>query len=392
MFEITDDQLAQAICGALDIERTETGLIPLRLPRRLAYQVPDNLTMEVFRLASGIRLAFETEASTLELDLAAFRTVVTGDDSPEYSFTVDLVIDGELHSSHAVTDLGTRTFDLDANFLGEDRRSTTLLFDGLPSGRKTVELWLPQAGTVEVCSLRADAPVLAHADLRPRWLHYGSSISHCLEAHGPAQTWPAVAARAADVELLSLGVAGSCFLDQFAARAIRDTPAAFISLKVGINIVNADAMKLRTFAPAVHGFLDTVREGHRDTSILLVSPIICPPHEDAPGPTLPRDERGPFVASARPVEPDAEQGLTLRRMRAILEEVVQVRAETDAALHYLDGLTLFNENDLADLPDLLHPNGDGYVRMGRRFAAAAFAPDGPFARSVATPAEQSTPA
>jgi hypothetical protein len=171
-------------------------------------------------------------------------------------------------------------------------------------------------------------------------------------------------------------------LDQLGGREVRDTPATFISLKVGINIVNLDTLKFRTFAPAVHGFLDTVREGQPDTPILLVSPIICPPHEDAPGPTISLDDGGQFVVGARAVEdPEAERhGLTLRRMREILEEIVRIRRTTDTNLHYLSGLTLFDERDLGDLPDLLHPNGDGYVRMGRRFAESAFGANGAFAR------------
>jgi hypothetical protein len=42
---------------------------------------------------------------------------------------------------------------------------------------------------------------------------------------------------------------------------IRDAPADLITLKVGINLVNADSMRERTFRPAVHAFLDTIREG-----------------------------------------------------------------------------------------------------------------------------------
>jgi len=75
---------------------------------------------------------------------------------------------------------------------------------------------------------------------------------------------------------LSLGFAGQCMLDPFVARTIRDLPADVISLKVGINLVNADSMTDRTFGPALHGFLDQVRDGHPDTPILLVSPIHCP--------------------------------------------------------------------------------------------------------------------
>jgi hypothetical protein len=382
MTEIAGQQVAEFVRGAFDFERTEAGVIPVRLPTRLARQVPDGITNEIFRGASGVRLELETEATAVELDVACYRgTVVGGLDLPEYPCVVDLVVDGSRVAEHTVEDPATRTFDVDGNLIGEERRTTTVRFAGLPDGSKTVELWLPHTAVVEVCALRADGPVRPRQDGRPRWLHYGSSISHCFEAPSPTRTWPAVAARLADVHLVSMGVAGSCFLDQFAARAIRDEPAEFISLKVGINVVNADAMKLRTFGPAVDGFLDTLREGRPDTPVLVVSPIVSPPHEDAPGPTIPLDADGAFVASAPPLDPaNAPYALTLRRMRTILEEIVRARSADDPNLHYLDGLTLFGESDLDDLPDLLHPNGDGYARMGERFAATAFGPDGPFAR------------
>lgn len=375
---LTGGELAGVVHGALDIERTETGLIPVRLPRDLAQQVPDGFANEVFRMAGGARLVLETEASALEVELAVSRAAVVGSLLPVYPFTADLVVDGACHAAVTVDDVGTRTFDTQATLLEETRTPTSLRFDGLPPGPKTLELWLPQTAVVEISALRADAPMGSHEDRRPRWIHYGSSISHCYEAHSPSRTWPAVAARLAGVNLLNLGVAGECFLDQFVARTIRDEPATVISLKLGINVVNADAMKPRTFGPAVHGFLDTVRDGHADTPILVVSPIFCPPHEDTPGPTLPRDEDGPFVATARAVdEEEAQLGLSLRRIRAILGEIVRERSEDDPNLHYLSGLALFDEGDSADLPDLLHPNGDGYVRIGERFAAAAFGPGGP---------------
>jgi hypothetical protein len=37
----------------------------------------------------------------------------------------------------------------------------------------------------------------------------------------------------------------------------------------------------------VHGFLDTIREGHTTTRLLVISPLWCPIHEDTPGPTVP---------------------------------------------------------------------------------------------------------
>ena len=47
---------------------------------------------------------------------------------------------------------------------------------------------------------------------------------------------------------------------------------------------------------------------------------------------------------------------------------------------YLDGTTLFNEEDVDHLPDGLHPDGIGYIRMGERFAATAFGEGGVFNR------------
>ena len=126
------------------------------------------------------------------------------------------------------------------------------------------------------------------------WLHHGSSISHGSDAASPTTTWPALAASLGGVELINLGLGGSALLDPFTARALRDTPADLISVKIGINLVNADLMRLRAFTPAVHGFLDTIREGHPTTPLLVVSPILCPIHEDTPGPSAPD-----FTDSAR---------------------------------------------------------------------------------------------
>ena len=70
-----------------------------------------------------------------------------------------------------------------------------------------------------------------------------------------------------------------------AARVIRDTGADLISPKIGINLVNADLMRVRAFGPAVHGFLDTIRDGHPETPLLVVSPTACPIHESTPGPS-----------------------------------------------------------------------------------------------------------
>ena len=216
------------------------------------------------------------------------------------------------------------------------------------------------------------------ADTRRRWIHYGSSISHCLEAETPTGTWPAVAARLGGVDLLSFGFGGQCMLDQFVARTIRDLPADAISLKVGINLVNGDTMRDRTFGPALRGFLDTIRDGHPDTPILVVSPIFCPSAENKPGPTVP-GPNGKYV-TVDGLTDIRLTCLTLTKIRTAIADIVKDRRQRgDTNLHYLDGLELFGADDAGDLPDDLHPNPAGYARMGERFAALAFDPGAPLA-------------
>ena len=118
------------------------------------------------------------------------------------------------------------------------------------------------------------------------WVHHGISISQCSEADSPTGRWPALVARAGGRSLLNLGLGGQCHLDQFIARSIRDLPASAISLELGINVINADSMRERTFVSAFHGFLDTIRDGHPDTPVLIITPIVCPAAEQAPGPTV----------------------------------------------------------------------------------------------------------
>lgn len=182
-----------------------------------------------------------------------------------------------------------------------------------------------------------------------------------------------MAAAIGDVELVNLGMGGSALLDPFTARTMRDLPADLISIKLGINVVNADLMRRRAFGPAVHGFLDTIRDGHPTTPIVVVSSVFCPIHEETPGPLAPDFSAGTmsFVATGDPAEVAAGK-LTLRVTREILAEVVGQRASTDPHLRYLDGLDLYGPQDFDAMPlaDNLHPRPEAHRHIGERFAAA----------------------
>ena len=365
--------------GAFDFDRRPTGLVPRRLPNWTRPQVP--LFMEiVLTMPSGVRLEFATDSRTIEIDVLPTRIEIA---RPPLPSAFDLVVDAD--PAHIVTTESGDRLKIDLRDRGKATRVRgepgTVRFADLQPGMKQCELWLPANAIVEMRGLRIDDGARIEpkrARQRRRWLHHGSSISHCMEASSPTQTWPAIAARLADVELLNLGLGGNCHLDQFVARTMRDERADVLSLKVGINVVNADSLKERTFAPALHGFIDTIREGKPNTPFLVASPIYCPSAEERPGPTIP-NAAGEFVTL--PGHDEVRAGsLTLVQMRAIIRDVVEVRRKHgDANLHYLDGLELFGAADVADLPDHLHPNNAGYGRMGQRFHAAAFAAGKPLA-------------
>ncbi|MFD8060617.1 GDSL-type esterase/lipase family protein [Streptomyces cyaneofuscatus] len=371
--------------GALDLERTARGgLLPHRLPARARAQFGgDEQVAQAEAQPSGVRLVFRTRATAVELDvlrtIVAYRGV-----SPRPDGAYDLHIDGEPAGRTTASGGDVLMVDLrDGSQETFPGQAGTVRFDGLPGREKTIEIWLPYTETTELIQLRTDAPVVpVEPGGRRVWLHHGSSISQGSAADSSATAWPALAAATGGVELVNLSLGGSALLDPFTARALRDTPADLISVKIGINVVNRDLMRLRAFGPAVHGFLDTIREGHPTTPLLVVSPILCPAQEDTPGPAAPdiEDGRVEFAALGDPAEV-ALGKLNLRVVREELARIVAERAGEDPGLSYLDGLALYGEADSAELPlpDRLHPGPAAHRRMGERFAALAFGPGGPFA-------------
>ncbi|SED64746.1 GDSL-like Lipase/Acylhydrolase family protein [Amycolatopsis tolypomycina] len=362
---------ADLVRGALELERTERGLVPHRLPARARAQNTDPRLAMAEAQPAGVRLRFRTTADVVELETLRTKQVYAGA-PPRPDGVYDLVVDGSLAAQASVD--GGNTLDVD---MATGASSFTagppgvVRFAGLGGQPKDVELWLPHNELTELVALRADAPVSPAPGGRV-WLHHGSSISHGSNAASPATTWPALAATAAGVDLVNLGFSGQALLDPFTARALRDTPADLISVKLGINVVNADLMRLRAFGPAVHGFLDTIRDGHPDTPLVVVSPLYCPIHERTPGPgdfdheALARGEVR-FRATGEP----GPGKLTLEIIREELARITAQRQASDPQLRYLDGLALYGPPDFAELPlpDDLHPCPAAHRRIGARFAS-----------------------
>ncbi len=361
--------------GFIQLEQTEFGLLPHRLPARARSQCTDPQLAMVEAEPSGVRLVFGTAATTIELEVMTTRRQILGV-PPRPVGVYDLCIDGRLHRQQSVNNATIVRLDMaSGSTVQEPAGVQTLRFDDLPGKDKRVEIWLPHNEVTELGALRANAPILPSTDkARPVWVHHGSSISHGSTAASPTGIWPVIASSLAGLDLVNMGFGGNALLDPFTARAIRDRPADIISVKIGINLVNADLMRLRAFGPAVHGFLDTIRDGHPDTPLLVVSPIYCPIHETTPGPgmfdldALAKGETK-FVALGKPEETRAGK-LTLSIIREQLKAIVEQRVRDDANIRYLDGLELYGELDHArlPLPDRLHPDAETHRLIGDRFA------------------------
>jgi hypothetical protein len=366
------------VVGAIDRVVDPSGVTFHRSPAVGRARLGDFTFDFMSAVPSGVRIEALTDASALELDVALTKALLPGMTSSGSPF--DVVVDGDLRAPVIAADQTVILFDPATGGMEvQPAGPATVRFDlGETTGERRVEIWFPSDASLTLI----DARVVEASSLRPApsagplWVHHGSSISQCSEADRPTGTWPTLVARSIGRSLVNLGIGGHCHLDQFMAQAIRDLPAAAISLEVGINVLNGDTMRERAFVAAFHGFLDTIRDGHPETPILVITPIICPVAEGAPGPTVIGPD-GQVHTVTRP--PELGVGaLSLVRIRELLQHHVWARrAEGDGNLHIVDGLALFGADDVDHLPDGLHPDATGYRRMAERFLPLAFGPGAP---------------
>ncbi|MCV2394411.1 GDSL-type esterase/lipase family protein [Actinotalea sp. M2MS4P-6] len=359
------------IRGSAWLERVAGGVLPHRLPARCRTRMPDGFARMVDEQGAAVRIRLRTAAGRVVVRGRPIATRLVGGPPPG-DLVWDVVRDAPLGDVAPVRSTSTGTDLLDPAS-GDVRRTVGEVVEvvaQLPgAGRlRDVEIWLPVDAAVVLRDVEADAPIHPPSPVSaPRWVHHGSSISQGAGAASPTTTWPAVAARAAGLDLVNLGMSGNAMLDPYVAGAIRDSGADVVSLEVGINVVNRDCLRERTFGPALHGMLDTIRSGLPSVPVVVISPLLCPLVEDVPGPTYFDPDRGRFATHGR-ADDRADGRLDLRRIRALVHEVVAVR--DDPALQHLDGRALWGEADEAAAPwsDAMHPDPAAHREIGRRFA------------------------
>lgn len=308
--------------GAVSLEHLEHGIKPWRIP----YQDYDLYTPEGIEgkaeICAGVRLRLYTDAIAIQVSFAPLHEAIA----------LDCLVGGvtaqTLHLPVGVTDA---------------------LFDkGISRGYKELEIWLPQNTGMTVTGLWIDEDASAKPlpDNRPRWITYGSSITQCVAASSPTRTWPAIAAAKCGFNLTNLGFSGNCHMEPMIGRLIRDLPADFISLCVGVNIYGAGTLSPRMFQPLLIGLLETIRDKHPNTPLLVISPI---------------------YGTHRETELNG-LGFTLPMMREAIHKTIRMlQARGDRHLYYQDGLSWFGPEDGDLLTDGLHPGAEGYELLGQRF-------------------------
>jgi hypothetical protein len=312
--------------GAISTERLPEYVHPWRIPVEDRILFAEDLVYCASTTA-GVRVAFSTDSDRIGGSLWV----------SEGTVKLDLAVDGERVETIETSDNESFTFGV------------------LPAGAKDVEIWLPPVPAVGLRGLDIDdgATFDSVTDTRPKWITYGSSITHAARSESPMFTWPAVAATLADFNHTNLGFGGQCHLDGLIATTMRDQPADFLSMCVGINIMGSATLGPRTFRSSVIGFVQLVREKHPDTPFIIMSPIYNPSRESTPN----------------AVE------MTLEIMRDDVESAVRVMQDCgDRNVHHVNGLDIMGPGELHLLPDELHPAEEGNKVMGQRFFQHAIKP------------------
>ena len=150
--------------GHVSLEHGDGWVRPWRLP----FHELDLFTesqgglIDRARESAGVRLRCATNATEIEID---FLPPATAPFNPEH--TLDLIVEsGPVH-----------TVQIAAG-------ATTARFEGLASGDRVVEIWLPHDSGIELTGMRLTRGAFCRVapDPRPRWITYGNYRLPCFAA------------------------------------------------------------------------------------------------------------------------------------------------------------------------------------------------------------------
>lgn len=275
------------------------------------------------RQASGVRLCFTTDTRNLILQIA----------NTDENLMLDLFVDDKLFQSIVC-------------------REAFVKFEKLPEGFKDIKIWLDPKCVFKLKNVLVESKskICKTIIKQKRWIHYGSSISHSMEGESPSKIWTAMVGQKLNLHLTNLGFHSECKCEPMIGFMIRYIPADYITLKLGINLVDGD-LNTRTFKPSILGLIKIIRDKKPNTPIVLCSPIYCSLYEETKG----------------------GSGYDLRGMREEILECVNIfKRYRDNNIFYVDGLKIFGKEYSEYMPDKLHPNAEGQYIMSENFINEVF--------------------
>jgi lysophospholipase L1-like esterase len=226
---------------------------------------------------------------------------------------------------------GTEQVDEDKAVLGE---GTARLQLG-PRTETPVVVYLPEGMKPVVVALRSEAPI-EPAPPQPRWIAYGDSVLEGWIASSPALGWGHIASREQSLDVTNMGYAGAARGEIVCAEHIAELDADLISITHGTNCWERIPHSSDQMRANISAFLDVVRQGHPETPILVVSPLLRPDGEATPN----------------------RLGATLADLRRAMEEVVRDRIDAgDERLRLVEGGGIIGPEHLGDQ---VHPNDEGH--------------------------------
>jgi lysophospholipase L1-like esterase len=274
-------------------------------------------TWTMARVPAGVRLEMVGDATEVEI---RYRT--------EHPTT------GYLGGDEGATFSLWRGDELVSDVNAEVGEATVRLPFGI--GDDPAVVHLPERMSPTVLEVTALEGSIEPAPRGPRWLCYGDSIAEGWVVTNPGRAWPAVAGRLQGLDAVNLGYAGSCRGEIASAEELAELDADVITLSQGTNCWTRTPHSAAHFGEKLTSFIEIVRQGHEQTPIVAVSPIIRPDAEDTPN----------------------RLGTTLVDLRRTFEEVVGERiASGDTALSLIEGGPIVTEDQLADG---IHPGDEGH--------------------------------
>lgn len=316
--------------GAVSLEVTPTSVKPWRL-RFEEISLFESALLPRAESPSGVRMTFMSDTDRVVVEADAI-------EHWEQQWKWDLLVDGVLHSR-----------------VVQSCRQGRVEFAPLSAGKnvsrgklRRIEIYMPpQYLPVSVRSVEIDEAAKAQPwkDVRPRWVVYGSSITHAKEAAGPSETWPAIVAREFDLHLTNLGYGGQEHLEPMVAEMIRDLPADLISLCVGGNAWYPPTLSERTFRAAVIGLVRTIRQKHPRTPLVVCS----------------------FISTLHDGQANS-QGKSTEDYRTYTREGVEaLQRYGDASLFYVDGKEIYGPSLRHLMADGVHPGAEGQHELARNY-------------------------